>query len=336
MKLLSLLLPILGAAGSLHAQGNPDVLVVTASNAANNQLMVYNSAGKLLQALNTQGNGGASGNAGGIAVQGNQVAVINFGSQSVSIFDRVDNGFQMTQLVPTVTSPLSVAFGPNHLYILGTTKIESHQLFGPVVSSVPDGAVTLVNADGSSAQVGVLPNQLIITEKSNMIETVSLSAGGAVSGTPTAVMNIPSNVNAPFGLITRGDNAYVTIAHADEISLVRGGTVLTVTPSVTQHAPCWVALNGPFLYSSNSPSMTISRYAVYGQKMVQDLAVAAQLNGSPTDIASTAGLLAVIDGSGPLSHLSIFTLDEDGNLTLVNAATISGAANGVAIVPASN
>ena len=336
MKFLSVLLPLLGAAGSLYAQGNPIVLVVTASNAANNQLMVYNSTGKLLQAVNTQGKGGASGNAGGIAAQGDLVAVVNFGSQSVSIFERVDNGFQMTQLVPTVTSPVSVAFGSSHLYILGTTKVESHQMFGPVVSSNPDGAVTLLTADGSSAQVGVLPTQLIVTEKSNMIETVSLSASGAVNGAPTAVANIPDNVNAPFGLITRGDNAYVTIAHADEISLVRGGKVLTVTPSNTQHAPCWVALNGAFLYSSNSPSMTISRYAVYGQKLVQDLAMAAQLGGSPSDIASVGGLLAVIDGSGPLSHLSIFTLDEDGNLTLQNAATISGAATGVAIIPVSN
>jgi hypothetical protein len=89
---------------------------------------------------------------------------------------------------------------------------------------------------------------------------------------------------------------------------------------------------GPFLFSSNSPSQSVSRYAVYGQKIIQDAAVAAQFNGSPTDIASGGGLVTVIDGNGPVSHLSIFSLDEDGNLTLQNAATISGAANGVAVV----
>jgi hypothetical protein len=252
------------------------------------------------------------------------------------MFERADNGFQMTQLVPTVSSPLSVAFGRNHLYILGTTKVESHQMFGPVVSTNPDGVVTLVNADGSAAQVGVLPTQLIITEKSNMIETVNLSGGGAVSGSATPVANIPANVNAPFGLITRGTNAWVTIAHADEISLVRAGKVLTVTPSGTQHAPCWLALNGAFLYSSNSPSETISRYAVFGQKIVQDQAIAAQLNGNPTDIVSAGGLLAVIDGSGAVSHLSMFNVDDDGNLTLASASTIAAPANGIAIVPGSN
>jgi hypothetical protein len=155
-----------------------------------------------------------------------------------------------------------------------------------------------------------------------------------VSGVPTLVANIPSNVNAPFGLVTRGNDAYVTIAHANEISLVREGTVLTVTGSGTQSAPCWLTLEGPFLFSSNSPSMSVSRYAVYGQKIVQDAAVAVTLNGDPTDIDYGKGLVAVIDGNGTLSHLSIFAVDEDGNLTLIIANTISGTANGVAVVHA--
>jgi hypothetical protein len=146
------------------------------------------------------------------------------------------------------------------------------------------------------------------------------------------VKNIPANVNAPFGLVTRGNNAYVTIAHADEISLVRDGAVLTVTPSGTQHAPCWLTLVGPFLFSSNSPSLSVSRYAVYGQKIVQDAAVAASFNGAPTDITSGDGLVAVIDGNGPVSHLSVFQVDEDGNLTLKAASTIHNPVNGVAIV----
>ena len=145
-------------------------------------------------------------------------------------------------------------------------------------------------------------------------------------------IDIPANVDTPFGLVTRGNNAYVTIAHADEIALVRNGSVLTVTPSGTQHAPCWLALTGPFLFSSNSPSMSVSRYAVYGQKIVQDAAVAAQFNGSPTDITYGEGLIAVVDGSGSVSHVSIFSVDEDGNLTLTGAATVNAPANGIAVI----
>jgi hypothetical protein len=78
--------------------------------------------------------------------------------------------------------------------------------------------------------------------------------------------------------------------------------------------------------------MSVSRYAVYGQKMIQDDAVAASFNGDPTDIAYGAGLIAVIDSNGTVSHLSIFAVDEDGNLTLRIADTMVNGINGVAIV----
>ena len=200
------------------------------------------------------------------------------------------------------------------------------------VSPSADGVTTLLHADGTSAQVGVLPRQLIVTEKSNMIETVDL-VEGAVASVPTAVENIPANVNAPFGLVTRGDDAYVTIAHANEISLVRNGAVLTVTSSDTPKRTLLGGINGSLSLLSNTGSMTISRYAVYGQKIVQDAAVVAQQNGGTADIAAAEGLVAVIDGSGQVSHLSIYQVDEDGNVSLVKASTINSAANGVALVP---
>lgn len=336
LRKLQILVALIGASTAAWAASDQNALVVTASNTTANQLLVYNSSGKLIQTVPTEGQGGVSGNAGGIEVQDNLVAVVNFGSQSVSLFERVNNGFQLRQTVPAVSKPVSVAFGNGHLYILGTTKVESHWMIDSHVSPAPDGMTALLLADGSAAQVGIVQDQLIITEKNNVIETVNLLSNGAVSGLPTLVQNIPANVNAPFGLVTRGNDAYVTIAHADEISLVRDGKVLTVTGSGTQHAPCWLALEGPFLFSSNSPSMTVSRYAVYGQKIVQDAAVAAQVNGNPTDIAYGEGWVAVIDGNGTLSHLSIFAVDEDGNLTLQSAATIGGAANGVAVVRGGN
>jgi hypothetical protein len=319
-----------GATAALHAQ-TPQPLVVTSTNALPNQLLVYSSEGALLQTLSTHGNGGASGNAGGIETKAGLVAVVNFNSQSVAVFERRENGLQFSQTVSTLSKPVSVAFSSDHLYILGLTTVESHPIHGDEVSNWADGSTTLFLADGSAAQVGVLPAELIVTEKSNVIETVGLS-GGAVSGAPALVSNIPTNVNAPFGLVTRRNNAYVTIAHANEISLVRNGTVLTVTGSGTQSAPCWLTLVGPFLFSSNSPSMSVSRYAVYGEHIVQDAAVAASLNGDPTDIAYGSGLIAVIDGNGPVSHLSIFTVDEDGNLTMRIARNINAPANGVAVI----
>jgi hypothetical protein len=329
-RLLSVLIPLVAAATAMQAASSgKDVVIVTASNATANQLLVYNPAGTLLQTVLTGGTGGVSGNAGGIEANGNVIAVVNFGSLNVSMFERGSSGVWMTQLVPTISSPVSVAFGANHLYILGTTEVESHAMVGSSVDPTPDGEVSLVVGDGSAAQVGVLENQVIITEKSNMIETVNLFPGGAVGGIATPVKNIPADVNAPFGLVTRGNIAYVTIAHANQISLVQDGAIQTITSSGTQSAPCWVTLVGPYLFSSNSPSLSVSTYNVTGERIVQVTAVTATFAGDPTDIGSGEGLVAVIDAS----TLSIFTVGQDGSLTLQASSTEGDdALNGVAIV----
>jgi hypothetical protein len=201
------------------------------------------------------------------------------------------------------------------------------------VAPAADGSAALVIGDGSAAQVGVIASQLIITEKSNAIESVKLTPSGAVTGSSRLVADIPANVNAPFGLVTRGNEAYVTIAHANEISLVRDDAVLTVTGSGTQMAPCWLTLAGPYLYSSNSPSMSVSRYVVYGTKIVQEDAVAATFDGDPTDIDFNAGTAAVVDSNGTVSHVSVFKVDEDGRLTLTGVATINATTtNGIAVL----
>jgi hypothetical protein len=310
-------------------------MIVTASNTASNQLLVYSPTGALLKQIPTQGQGGVSGNAGGIAQNRDRLAVVNFGSGNVSVFtkDRERGELRLERVVRALASPVSVAFGDSHLYILSTTHVESHAIDRDGVSATADGSAALLIGDGSAAQVGVVTGQLIISEKSNAIESVNLNWAGAVAGAATLVASIPANVNAPFGLATRGNDAYVTIAHANEISLVRHDKVLTVTGSGTQHAPCWVTLDGPFLFSANSPSQSVSRYAVYGQNIIQDAAVIATFNGNPTDIASRGGLAAVIDSNGTVSHLSIFDVDEDGNFGLTGVATIKNVAtNGVAVI----
>lgn len=328
---LSALAGILLAAAGTSVAAEPAV-IATLSNTPQNSLLVYSADGQLLQSLPTHGKGGATGNAGGIALSDHLLAAVNYGSNSVSIFSVDDRHIRFEKTIAVVAQPVSVAFGNDHLYVLGAAHVESHRVWPGEVWSGADGMAALAVGDGSAAQVGALRESLIVSEKSNVIETIGLDQEGAVTGSATIAKNIPANVNAPFGLITRGNDAYVTIAHANEISLVRDGAVLTTTPSVTQQAPCWLTLTGPFLFSSNSPSMTISRYAVYGQKIVQDAAVAAQLNGTPTDIDVSGGVLAVIDGAGAKSHLSIFEVDEDGNLSLQNVETIDSAANGVVVI----
>jgi hypothetical protein len=327
-----------GAAVPIGAARLDSTWIVTSSNAPGNALLVYDTTGALVQAVSTGGQGGVGGNAGGIAAHNGTLAVVNFGSQSVAIFGRANDGFELRQLVPTVSAPVSVAFGGDHLYVLGTTTVESHQLHGSAIDPSADGVVALLRADASAAQVGVAANQLVISEKSGAIEVADLQ-GGAVLGSVVPV-EIPPGSDTPFGLVARGSKAYVTIAHSDEIGLVEKGRLVALAATGSgfpdgpgQQAPCWIALVGPYLFTSNSPSHTISRLLATSHGIVLDEPVVARTNGAPIDIAAGGGRLAVLedDGNGQ-SHLTQFRLEPDG--TLVPAATtgIASAANGVAIV----
>jgi hypothetical protein len=313
-----------------HAAAEPKTFVVTSSNnAAGNQLLVYDDAGNLIQSAPTGGLGGVAGNAGGIATTRDSIAVVNFQSESVSLFDVTDAGVQLHQVIATLSSPVSVAFGRDHLYVLGTTSVESHRLSGRDVESTPDGSEPLVVGDGSAAQVGALSNALLISEKSNVIETVALR-GGAVTG-PAEAVAIPAGSDTPFGLATRGANGYVTIAHSDEVGLVKNGQLVALTGSGTQHAPCWLTLVGAYLYSSNSPSHSISRFVVSGTAVTLDESVVASTAGAPTDIASSVRTVAVLDG-GAQTHLTQFEVDDAGDLHQRAVSLVVNGANGVAVI----
>lgn len=323
---------------SVTFAGNRDgALVVTSSNATNNQLLVYDTAGNLVESVSTLEQGGVGGNAGAVAASGGMVAVANFGSQTVSLFLRGRAGFELRQVIPTNSQPVSVAFGQDHLYVLGTTIVESHRIGRDGVDAVADGAVALIAADGSAAQVGVVGDQLIVTEKSGTIENVALR-GGAVAGSPVAVALPSQGGDSPFGFATRGSNAYVTFAGSDLVGVVTNGTTTataaTGTPGGTgQHSPCWAALVGPYLFTTNSPSHSISRLVAGGHQIALDAPVAAQTGGAPIDIAADGNLVAVLESnSGGVSHLTQYRVDVDGNLAQIVSTPIASPANGVAIV----
>lgn len=334
MKQLSFVLVVAAclavAAIPSYASQSQNTLVITSSNnAADNALLAFDSTGTLVQATSTGGRGGVSGNAGGIAAAGRLVAVVNFGSQSVSVFDVRHSGPVLTDLITTISPPVSVAFGHGHLYVLGTTSVESHQLYGSHVNSASDGSTTLLRADGSAAQVGVVGDQLLIAEKSNAVAVVELQAG-AITGAPVEVP-LPAGSDTPLGLATRGSTGYVTIAHSDEVGLVKGGQLTALVGSGSQHAPCWLALVGQYLYSSNSPSHSISRYVVSGTHLVLDGEVVATTAGAPTDIGAFGTIVGVLDG-GIQTHLTQFAVDEDGNLQQIAVSVVNQGANGVVVV----
>lgn len=324
---------------ALRFQASADTYeIVTASNDPNNnELLVYGASGQLLQSVATGGQGGVPPHAtgGGIAKTETLLAVINYNSQSVSLFKQQQGAFKLIQVIPTISKPVSVTFGNNHLYILGTMTIESHALNGDIIGRQPDGSSTLLIADGSAAQVGFLLNQLIVSQRSDMIAIVELNNGVVTKNIFPVQLPPPPGNNTPVGLVTRGDTAYVTIAHSDAVGLVRNGMLLNVVSSQTQHAPCWLAAMGPWLFCSNTPSKSISRYNI-SENLVLDELIAAKTMGEPTDIDAAEGIVAVIEMRNTGTALSQFRVDNTGSLKPIGSILTADTANGVAIIKLRN
>lgn len=332
-----MMVAVLSSAAAVFAADRNGALVVTASNGPQNQLLVYDTGGQLLQSVATLGQGGAGNNAGGIAAAGDLIAVVNFGSQNVSTFVRGDDGFTLRDLLPVASPPLSVAFSKDHLYVLGTATVESHALTAGAVDPVADGTAALIAADGSAAQVGVVGDRVVITEKSGVVETVALR-GGAITGAASALALPAAALATPFGFTTRGANAYVTVAGSDLVTVLRNGeltaAVATGIPGgAGQQSPCWAALVGPYLFTSNTPSRSVSRFVAASNSLFLDREVAARTVGTPSDIAAEGGLLALIEGNGGgTAHVTQFRLTADGDLVQTATTAIGSPANGIAIV----
>jgi hypothetical protein len=347
LAMLSLMCAIAASAasGAEGERGGQDLLFLTATNPIGaNFLAVVNTRTKETDYVPTGGNGGASGNAGGVAVAGPLAAVVNFGSSNVTIFVRQGNTIQPTQMIKTTSKPLSVAFGHDHLVVLGLTTAESFPVYGNTVGA-NDGIVQLQIGDGSAGQIVTYSGGAVYTEKSGGIGELSLSTDGmaGLSGpsVPVALPAAPNN-NTPLGLIGRGANVYVTIAHSDLEVLVVKDQIISMAVGPTPykdssgnllHAPCWNALSGQFLYSSDSPGKQLLRYLVSDNSVFFDKAAVANLGGGPTDLDIQNNLLGVIDGGdGTNSNVSLFDIDSEGELTLRFAVKIPSPINGAAII----
>jgi hypothetical protein len=323
---------------------SPAPLFLTATNATNNSLAVINTRTQQMLFAPTGGTGGASGNAGGVAVSGDLAAVVNFGSSNVTIFQRKGDTMEPVQMVKTTAQPVSVAFGHGHLVVLTLSDVQSFPVYGNTVGN-NDGTVSLLATDGTAAQVVSFDGGVMYSEKSGEIGQLNLSTSGnsGLSG-PNVSVPLPAapNNNTPFGMVARGPYVYATIAHSDLETLIANGKIVTTAAGPTPytdafgnitHAPCWNTLSGQFLFASDSPGQQLVRFLVSDSNVFLDKAGVAMLSGAPTDLYASGSLLGVIDGgNGTTSNASVFTIDSEGELTLSFAVKITGAINGAAII----
>ena len=357
MKTKSMLMIGLSAAFALSAithsataaasqDGHPTLAVTMTNDPAGNRINVYDASSlTLLQTLSTNGMGGASGNAQGVRqYAGTLVAVVNYGSNSVSIFKRDGDRLRLDRVVTTTSAPVSVDFGSGHMYVAGATTVDSFVLHGNSVES-RDGSANLRVAEGgppptgSTAQVGAVDvDTLLVTLKTDptpgTVDVVALYQG-MITGTPPTAVSAPNNTLTPFRFAVYPDGtAAITLAHSNNDGLFRDGAFVSTIAS-GQNAPCWMTRFDKYLFTANTASHTISRLIGTGTNIFVDNPVAASIptGGAPTDLDAAGNALAVIDHGGAVSHISVFDLNEFGELSGVRTATVGPSANGVAIMP---
>ena len=333
--------------GVLHADPHGSTVAVTMTNdAVANEIKVYDAQTQsLLQTLSTQGQGGAAGNARGIRQYNDEiVAAVNAASNTVAVCRRDGDRLRFQQLVATTSSPVSIDFGNEHMYVAGATSVDSFRVRGGIVEWM-DGTTALqlagggVPPAGSTAQVGVVGrSQLLVTLKTDptpgTVDVVTLH-DGAIAPTAPAAVPAPAGSLTPFGFSVYPDGtAVITLAHSNQDGLFRDGAFNAVIAS-GQSAPCWTSRAGKYVFTANAASRTISRLVGTGSNVFVDSAVAASVpTGGLADLDTAGGILGVIDHAAGQSHLSLFRYNAFGELT-PNGGTIAVGvpdANGVAIL----
>jgi len=321
--------------------------VIMTNDTVANQIKVYDAdTNVLLQTLSTEGKGGAGGNARGVKqYNGEVVAAVNNGSNTVALFKRTGDQLVFDKLVSTTSAPVSVDFGNDHLYVAGATTVDSFVLRHDNVGGI-DGTAPLELAEGgappsgSTAQVGVInARRLLVTLKTDptpgTVDVVALDNGAVTGALPTAV-SAPTGTLTPFGFAVYPDGtAVVTLAHSSQDGLFRDGEFTDVIEA-GQTAPCWMTRVGKYVFTANTGSHTLSRLIGTGANVFVDAPVAANIatGGAPADIDAAGGVLGVVDHGAGQSHLSLFTYNRFGELKASGAPITIGVANanGVAIV----
>ena len=334
------LAPSFDQAGSVVGQ------VYTATNsAAGNAVLAFNRGadGSLTAAgsfpTGGLGTGAGLGNQGGIILDqnGNRLAVVNAGSNDVSLFSvSSDGSLSLTDRISSGgTTPISVTFSQSLLYVLnagGSGNIAGFEI-SPAgdLSPIAGSTQPLSTNSAGPAQIAFAPGgrSLIVTEKNtNRITTYPVDQNG-VAG---ASVQTNSSGTTPFGFsFTNAGTLVVSEAFGgavdgSAVSSYAGpdnGSWAVISPSVatTETAACWIVVtnDGRFAYTTNAGSGTISGYAV--RQGTLTLLDASGVTGNigagsgPSDMAVSRDSRFLYALAGAAHQIAAFSVGADGSLT---------------------
>jgi 6-phosphogluconolactonase len=365
-----MLLLLVPAAASAHATNAPNPAtapgtggaVFTMSNAiAGNTVLAYTiGAGGQLSAAGTFSTGG-TGTGVSLADQGaltlspdhRFLFVVNAGDNTVSVFAVQQPGSRgsILTLVDVAGSqgvqPVSLTINGPLVYVLnaGNATVPGN-IAGFFLSpggrllAVPGSLQPLSSTSPvGPAEIAFNPSGSVLAvteEDTSLIDTYPVNHRGVAQ--PPVIT--PSNGSTPYGFAFSGAGALiVSDAGSGALSSYRvasNGQVTVVSGSVGdgQVAPCWVAVSGPYAFTSNAHSNTLSAYRVgwNGALTLVLPAVAASTGAADTDLAIGGPhgqyLLVYDAGAGEIQD---FAIGNGGSLTAGHAVlSLPATAEGLA------
>ena len=329
---------------SLNQASNSVGQVFTSSNSpAGNAILAYDRAadGSLTPAGSYPtggiGTGAGLGNQGGIALAGNLLAVVNAGSDEISLFSvNGDGSLTLTDRVSSGgTTPISVTIYQDLLYVVnagGSGNIAGFEIStSGDLSSIAGSSQPLSTGASGPAQISFAPggDWLVVTEKNtNLISTYAVDKDGVASGPTTT----PSSGPTPFGFgfDNKGtlivSEAFGGAANASAVSsynAVANGAWHVISPSIatTETAACWIVVtnSGRYAYTTNTGSGTISGYSVdQGALTLLDANGVTGTVGAgtaPADMALSRDSRFLYVRAGGTNQIGIFSVGADGSLT---------------------
>jgi 6-phosphogluconolactonase len=347
------LVAIFGAALSADSQsysyGNTGAVYTIDNSASGNNVLLYTrgSDGTLTAAgtfaTEGLGTGSALASQGAVVLtpNGEWLLVVDAGSNQISVFSVGHDSLTFASITGSEGStPISLTVSRNLVYVLNSGG--SGNIAGFYLGS--DGSLTYItdstqplsgNPSPSPEQIGFSPsaNVLVVTEKAtNIIDTYTVSSSGLASA-PTTHASVGQG---PYGFaFSKGNELIVSEAASDTITsyaVSDSGSFRTLSGAMPTfgNAPCWLAINSQFVYTTNAHGGTISTFSNDNDgtlALTSSIAASTAIPALDLAFGANGQFLYVHDGNS----ITGYSIHQGGSLSTITTVNgVPAAASGLA------